>query len=288
MVTVAHGTAVDFIKVMNRGLKERNPGCILIAEDSTNYPNVTVDVDHGGLGFDYKWDMGWMHDTLEYFQSPPEERTTQYHKLTFSMMYFYNDHYLLPFSHDEVVHGKATILNKMNGKYESKFPQARAMYLYMMVHPGKKLNFMGNEIGQFREWDEKREQDWSLRNYPAHNAFFTYIAELNQTYLTHSALWSDDYNRDGFAWLDCHQEERCVYIIERRSKEETLIAAFNFSRQEQYVAIESTDAQLAVLLNTDWEKYGGSTPKQQIKATQKRDAAALTLPPFSGILFTSH
>ena len=133
---------------------------------------------------------------------------------------------------DEVVHGKATILNKMNGKYENKFPQARAMYLYMMVHPGKKLNFMGNEIGQFREWDEKREQDWSLRNYPAHDAFYTYIAELNQTYLTHSALWSDDYNRDGFAWLDCHQEERCVYIIERRSKEETLIAAFNFSRQE--------------------------------------------------------
>ncbi len=272
-----NGNAVDFIKVMNRGLKERNPGCILIAEDSTDYPNVTVDVDHGGLGFDYKWDMGWMHDTLEYFQAPPEERTAQYHKLTFSMMYFYNDRYLLPFSHDEVVHGKATILNKMNGRYEDKFPQARAMYLYMMVHPGKKLNFMGNEIGQFREWDERREQDWSLRNYPAHDAFYTYMAELNQIYLAHSALWSGDYNRDGFAWLDCHQEERCVYIIERRSKEETLIAAFNFSRQEHCVAIESTDAKLAVLLNTDWEKYGGSTPEQQIKAAQKRNTIDLPI-----------
>lgn len=282
-----NGNAVDFLKVMNRGLKERNPGCILIAEDSTNYPNVTVDVDHGGLGFDYKWDMGWMHDTLEFFQAPPEERATQYHKLTFSMMYFYNEHYLLPFSHDEVVHGKATILNKMNGGYEDKFPQARAMYLYMMVHPGKKLNFMGNEIGQFREWDERREQDWSLRNYPDHDAFHTYMTELNQTYLAHSALWSDDYNRDGFAWLDCHQEERCVYIIERRSREETLIAAFNFSCQEQSAALESTDAQLAVLFNTDWEKYGGSTPEQHKIAAQKRDAAVLILPPFSGILFSS-
>ena len=106
-------------------------------------------------------------------------------------MYFYNEHYLLPFSHDEVVHGKATNLNKMNGQYEDKFPQARAMYLYMMIHPGKKLNFMGNEIGQFREWDENREQDWNLRKYPAHDSFYTFMAELNQVYLTHSALWAE-------------------------------------------------------------------------------------------------
>ncbi len=203
------------------------------------------------------------------------------------MMYFYNERYLLPFSHDEVVHGKATILNKMNGGYEDKFPQARAMYLYMMVHPGKKLNFMGNEIGQFREWDEKRAQDWSLRDYPAHDAFYTYMTELKQAYLSHSALWADDYDRNGFAWLDCHQEERCVYIIERRSREETLIAAFNFSHREQSAAIEAADTPLTVLLHTDWEKYGGSTPEPRIKAIPKRDAAALTLPPFSGILLTS-
>ena len=231
--------------------------------------------------------FGWMHDTLEYFQTPPEQRTTQYHKLIFSMMYFYKERYLLPFSHDEVVHGKATIMNRVNDGYEDKFLQARAMYLYMMVHPGKKLNFMGNEIGQFREWDEKREQDWSLRDYTAHNTFYTYMTEWNQIYLSHSALWADDYNRDGFAWLDCHQEEKCVYIIERRSKEETLIAVFNFCRQEQCAAIKSTDAQLTVLLNTDWEKYGGSTPEQQIIAAKKRDVYALTLPPFSGILLSS-
>lgn len=183
-----------------------------------------------------------MHDTLEYFQTAPADRAARYHKLTFSMMYFYNDRYLLPFSHDEVVHGKASILNKMNGQYEDKFPHARAMYLYMMVHPGKKLNFMGNEIGQFREWDEKREQDWSLQRYPAHDAFYRYMAELNRIYLSHSALWAEDYWREGFAWLDCHQEEKCVYIVERRSEEETLIAAFNFSAQEQTVEIELTAA----------------------------------------------
>jgi len=152
-----NGNAVDFIRFMNKGLKERVPNCILAAEDSTNFPGVTAPADQGGLGFDLKWNMGWMHDTLEYFQLDPSARTEAYHKLTFSMMYAYNEHYLLPLSHDEVVHGKATILQKMNGDYERKFPQARAMYAYMMLHPGKKLNFMGNEIGQFREWDEKRE-----------------------------------------------------------------------------------------------------------------------------------
>ncbi len=124
-----NGNAVDFIKVMNKGLKEKNKNCILIAEDSTNYKDVTAPVDQGGLGFDYKWDMGWMHDTLQYFQTPPTKRTEKYHKLTFSMLYYYNENYLLPFSHDEVVHGKATITQKMNGEYEKKFPQARAMYL---------------------------------------------------------------------------------------------------------------------------------------------------------------
>ena len=143
-----------------------------------------------------------MHDTLEYFQLDPSARTEAYHKLTFSMMYAYNEHYLLPLSHDEVVHGKATILQKMNGDYERKFPQARAMYAYMMLHPGKKLNFMGNEIGQFREWDEKREQDWNLLDFPIHEAFYHYMKELNHLYLDHPALWEKDFNRDGFTWLD--------------------------------------------------------------------------------------
>ena len=136
---------------MNKGLKERLPNLILIAEDSTSYPNVTKAVDDNGLGFDYKWDMGFMNDTLEYFKTPARHRTDIYHKLTFSMLYYYNENYILAFSHDENVHGKATVLQKMNGEYEDKFPQARALYLFVYVHPGKKLNFMGSEIGQLRE-----------------------------------------------------------------------------------------------------------------------------------------
>ena len=138
--------AVEFIKHMNRELKKQHQGIMLIAEDSTAYEGVTKPVEEGGLGFDYKWDMGWMNDTLAYFQLHPYDRKEAYHKLTFSMMYYYDENFLLPFSHDEVVHGKGTIVQKMNGQYEAKFPQARALYMYMYAHPGKKLNFMGNEI----------------------------------------------------------------------------------------------------------------------------------------------
>ena len=157
-----NGTTLDFLKVMNQGLKSLHPTAMLIAEDSTAYPGVTEPVWKGGLGFDYKWDLGWMHDTLEYFQTGPEYRSRDYHKLTFSMVYFWNERYMLEYCHDEVVHGKATILQKMYGDYEDKFPQARAMYMYMMIHPGKKLNFMGNEFGH-PEWiDFPREGNgWS-------------------------------------------------------------------------------------------------------------------------------
>ncbi len=277
-----NGNAIDFIKVMNQGLKERHKGIMLIAEDSTNYPGVTRDVDSGGLGFDYKWDMGWMHDTLEYFQLPPAQRTQHYHKLTFSMLYFRDEHYLLPYSHDEVVHGKATILQKMNGQYEDKFPQARAMYLYMMVHPGKKLNFMGNEFGQLREWDEKREQDWAIRNYPIHDAFYHFMRDLNALYLTHAALYEQDYYENGFSWIDCHQEQTCIYAIGRKSKNEELIAIFNFSDKEQVYTLPEKYAKkrYTTLLDTTWNRYGGKHP-----VTYDIDLKnIITLERFSGIL----
>ena len=273
-----NGNAVDFIKMMNKELKRQNSGCILAAEDSTNFPMVTRRVEEGGLGFDYKWDMGWMHDTLQYFQSSPDERTEKYHKLTFSMMYFRNENYMLPFSHDEVVHGKATIAQKMNGDYEGKFPQARAMYLYMMVHPGKKLNFMGNEIAQLREWDEKREQDWSLREYPIHDSFYQYMKTLNKLYLTHPALSEWDYREEGFKWLDCHQEEKCVYSILRQSQNEQLVAIFNFSNKEQeiYEASIENAKKSKLLLYSDWEHFGGAV-KESEEVPEK-------LQPFSAIL----
>lgn len=277
--------AIQFLQTMNQGLKQRLPHALLIAEDSTSYSGVTGDVAHGGLGFDYKWDLGWMNDTLSYFQTPPQMRPQHYHKLTFSMMYFYQERYLLPLSHDEVVHGKATILQKMYGDYEGKFPQARALYCYMMAHPGKKLNFMGNEIGQFREWDESREQDWNLLRYPKHDELFRFIRDLNHLYLNHSALWQEDDREQGFRWLDCHQEERCIYAMERRSAKERLVFVFNFSDQTQdgyQLPVEGCSG-LRPILSTEWEEYGGGVKRDESVLPTQHNQVQLSLPPYSGL-----
>ena len=277
--------AIQFLQTMNQGLKQRQPHALLIAEDSTSYSGVTRDVAHGGLGFDYKWDLGWMNDTLSYFQTPPQMRPQHYHKLTFSMMYFYQERYLLPLSHDEVVHGKATILQKMHGDYEGKFPQARALYCYMMAHPGKKLNFMGNEIGQFREWDESREQDWNLLRYPKHDELFRFIRDLNHLYLNHSALWQEDDREQGFRWLDCHQEGRCIYAMERRSEKERLVFVFNFSNQTQdgYQLPVEGGAGLRPILSTEWEEYGGGVKRNESVLPVQHNQVQLSLPPYSGL-----
>lgn len=277
--------AIQFLQTMNQGLKQRQPHALLIAEDSTSYSGVTRDVAHGGLGFDYKWDLGWMNDTLSYFQTPPQMRPQHYHKLTFSMMYFYQERYLLPLSHDEVVHGKATILQKMHGDYEEKFPQARALYCYMMAHPGKKLNFMGNEIGQFREWDESREQDWNLLRYPKHDELFRFIRDLNHLYLNHSALWQEDDREQGFRWLDCHQEERCIYAMERHSAKERLAFVFNFSDQTQdgyRLPVEGCTG-LRPILSTEWEEYGGGVKRNESVLPVQHNQVQLSLPPYSGL-----
>ena len=278
--------ALHFIKRMNFNLHEAFPGIMLIAEDSSDFPKVTHPTVEGGLGFDYKWDMGWMNDTLDYFRTGPEYRSSNYHKLTFSMMYYYDARFLLPLSHDEVVHGKATILQKMNGDYDNKFPQARALYMYMYAHPGKKLNFMGNEFGQLREWDEKREQDWMLLDYPIHSGFARFMKDLNEIYLTHSALWEKDYQADGFRWIDCHQEQICVYVLERSSKKEHLTAVFNFSDRSQTYELKLPGCQkIKELLNSDLEAYGGSLKRRRParKITDGRYQAEL--PAFSAMYY---
>ena len=253
--------AVEFIKHMNSNLKQLHPGIMLIAEDSTSYGNITKPVEHGGLGFDYKWDMGWMNDTLSYFKMDSNERKQQYHKLTFSMMYYYDENFLLPFSHDEVVHGKATILQKMNGQYEDKFPQARALYMYMYAHPGKKLNFMGNEIGQLREWDETREQDWDIVKYPIHESFATFMKDLNVLYLENSALSEYDYLQEGFKWIDCHQEEKCIYTFERKSATQKVIVLLNLSDEVHtyHLNTETAYKEISLLLSSDENLYGGNS-----------------------------
>lgn len=281
--------AINFLRVMNQGLKERIPDAILIAEDSSSWIGVTRPVNQGGLGFDYKWDLGWMNDMLAYFSAEPQYRTEMYHKLTFSMKYFYDEHFLLPLSHDEVVYGKATILQKMGTEYERKFPQARALYMYMYAHPGKKLNFMGNEFGQLREWDEKREQDWCILEYPLHDAFHQFMKDLNQCYLDNPALFQKDYDREGFHWIDCHQEEKSVYAFERKCGSQTILAVFNFSdRVQEYELSDMEGKKLTILLDSDWNCYGGNTAVVRKTALPKVDAASkakvhlMQLPAFSG------
>ena len=251
--------ALQFLQYMNRGLKGMYPSIILAAEDSSPYPGITKCADWGGLGFDYKWNLGWMNDTLIYFKDGMDDRMKDYHKLTFSMMYYYSENFILPFSHDEVVHGKATIMQKMNGQYDEKFPQARALYMYMYTHPGKKLNFMGNEIGQLREWDETREQDWDILKYPVHDAFHRYMMELNKLYLEHSALWEKDFDNDGFMWIDCHEEGRCIYAYERRSSTERLVIVCKFTNtpEENYYCHVEGASGLKLLLASDADCFDG-------------------------------
>lgn len=294
--------AVEFLKYMNQGLKKLHPDAILAAEDSTSFPGVTTPAEEGGLGFDYKWDMGWMNDTLDYFRTDPLFRGGIYHKLTFSMAYYYDERYLLPLSHDEVVHGKATILQKMWGDYELKFPQARAFYMYMYAHPGKKLNFMGNEIGHFREWDEKREQDWGLLAYPAHQDFHRFMTDLSLFYQSHPAFSEKDYDPDGFHWLDCHAEERCVYVFERiggatsnssrsgaagrkieNSRSERIAAFFNFSGIEQpdYTVEIPDAARIRRIFTSEWKGYGGTEETNDKILTGEDGIFELSMKPFS-------
>lgn len=282
-----NNTAVSFIREMNRGLKDLHPTAMLSAEDSTSYPGVTRPASEGGLGFDYKWDMGWMNDTLDYFRTGPEYRTESYHKLTFSMMYYYNDAFLLPLSHDEAVHGKATVMQKMHGDYDEKFPQARAFYMYMYAHPGKKLNFMGNEFGQLREWDEKREQDWNILSYPIHDAFHRFMKDLNRLYLEHPAFYQKDYGTDGFRWIDCHQETRCIYAFERIGEKERILAVFNFSNQEQETyEIELKGAgKLTLLLASDALEYAGTKQYDRTDVELESGKAVLSLGAYSAVYY---
>lgn len=278
--------SLEFLRSMNVGLKQRHPSAMLCAEDSTAYPKVTSPVSEGGLGFDYKWDMGWMHDTLEFLGTSPMLRFRDYNRLTFSMLYFCNEHFMLPLSHDEVVHGKGTVPQKMNGQYDDMFPQARLLYMYMIVHPGKKLSFMGNEFAQLREWDEKRQQDWELLDYPVHDSFREYIKALNTIYLTHTAL-HHDYDHYNFIWEDCDNAENCVCAIRRKSPEGDILAVLNFSDWciTDYVVNIGRDHSAALLLDSDNVLYNGQTPDRKTYFSSSNEYLTMDVPPYSGLMF---
>ncbi|MGO5029542.1 1,4-alpha-glucan branching protein GlgB [Candidatus Agathobaculum pullicola] len=273
-----NGETLNFLKQMNAGLKARHPSALLIAEDSTTFPGVTRPVSRGGLGFDYKWDLGWMHDTLTYMQTPPDKRAERRGQLLFSMKYFPNEHYLLPLSHDEVVHGKAAIVQKMWGAdLTDKYAQARAFYLYMFAHPGKKLNFMGNELGLRVEWSEAAEPDWTYSGGPFH----VFFRSLSQVYRAHPALHTD-YMPDSFRWLPTAPDAPCVFAWERRSAGEHLVAVCNFSDKPYTFSAPLPNA--AILLNTDWAHFGGQFKENHPSWGQNPDIFTVTLTKFSAIL----
>lgn len=285
----ANSNGLNFLQSMNRGLKWIHPSAILCAEDSTDFPNVTKPVDEGGLGFDYKWDMGWMNDTLNYMRNTPEERVPNYHKLTFSMLYNYSERYILPLSHDENVHGKATVMQKMHGSYEEKFPQARALYMYMYAHPGKKLLFMGSELGQLREWDEKREQDWDILKYPIHDAFSVFMRKLCRLYLKKPVLSRWDDNPEGFRWLDCDSALRRCYTMLRSCEGEKPIAAvinFSDSTQEGYTLHIGEGKRMSILLDSTADEFNGCAPHypKTIKA-DKDGNVKLNVPRYSSAYY---
>ncbi len=265
---------------------------MLIAEDSTSFEGGTKSAWEGGLGFDYKWDLGWMNDTLDYFMKQSDERRSVPEKLTFSMFYFYNERHLLPLSHDEVVHGKKTVIDKIFGDYEMKFPQCRSLYAYMFMHPGKKLNFMGNEIAMFREWDETKEPDFFLLKYPNHDSFQHYFMELGRIYLEHPSLYELDYDPKGFRWVTINDSGNNIFGIQRydRCGKDSVIAIFNFSgRAQTYWLHPEKNCVLKEILNSDWERFGGST-KERSGQTEFIPAPSMTgvpvsLPAFSTVLY---
>ena len=280
---------VWFLKNANFALHQAHCCAILIAEDSSTYPKVTAPVEYGGLGFDYKWAMGWMHDTLDYLALPFEYRSDSHNKLTFAMSYFHSENFLLPFSHDEVVHGKRTIIDKIWGIFEEKFAQLKSLYLFMFTHPGKKLNFMGNDLGEFKEWDESKALGWNLLQYPAHDCFHRYLRQLHHLYCREPALWKADYHPQGFRWLDVDNRSQSVFAYERWDLADSHLAAvFNFSEHlwEGYMLRGLPPlAVCTVLLNTDALELGGSG--REIPAVLQADdhgQVKLDLAPFAGML----
>lgn len=283
-----NGCTVEFIKKMNAGLRRLHPTAMLIAEDSTSFTKVTAPVEYGGLGFDYKWDLGWMNDTLDYFRTPPAERKYHHGKITFSMHYFYNEIFLLPISHDENVHGKATLIQKMWGDYDNKFPQARAFYMYMYAHPGKKLNFMGGEFAQFREWDEKREQDWFMLKYPMHDSFCRYMKDLSELYDSRASLYSGEYDPRCFKWILPDESERSVFAFKRMAEGETTLCLLNLSDKEQVIGFEDESISgIKELINSDSCIYSGSSEIcGNVTINKDEDGIfSVKMAPFSGKLF---
>ena len=253
--------AIDFIRHLNTQTHAEAPGSITIAEESTAWPSVSRPTWIGGLGFTYKWNMGWMNDILQYVKADPVYRKWDHRHLTFSMLYAFNENFILPFSHDEVVHGKGSMFGKIPGDDWQKAATLRTLYGFMYAHPGKKLMFMGDEFGQKNEWDHDRSLDWDLVKEPLHAGLQRFVRDLNGIYAAEPALHEVDFDFSGFQWIDCNDSENSVVSFIRRSKNpgDFLVAVLNFTpvpREGYRIGVPDAGVY-AELVNSDASFYGG-------------------------------
>jgi len=284
---------ISFLQHMNSVLHQEHPGCIIAAEESTSYPMVSRPSHMGGLGFSMKWNMGWMHDILEYMKEDTIHRQYHHDSLTFGLLYAFTENFVLPFSHDEVVHGKNSMVNKMPGDEWQRYANLRLLYTMMFTYPGKKLLFMGCEFAQGTEWDCEKALDWYVLDYPLHHGMKSLVADLNKLYTSTPALYRHDFDPHGFEWLEANDREQSILSYIRKDGDEFVITILNFTpvRRENYRLGVPKDGTYHVCLNSDAEIYGGSNAgnslpieSDEIAWNDRPYSIEVTLPPLAGIV----
>lgn len=286
--------AKAFLQDFNTAVyKEFGNSIMTIAEESSDFPLLTKPVHDGGVGFGMKWMMGWMHDTLDYFKEEPGSRKYHHHKLTFASMYMYNENYMMPLSHDEVVHGKASLIYKMVGDEWQKFANLRSLYVYMYTHPGAKLLFMGDEFGQTSEWNFTQSLDWHLLQYPVHQGVQNVVKDLNHIYRSEPAFYENQFNPNGFEWVEANDENNSVYVYLRKGKkrEDVFMVVLNLMPQVMdYKIGVNSGTHWEVIFNSDDERYSGSGVKAEVIREEYEEwmnhpkSITLKLPPLAGVI----
>jgi 1,4-alpha-glucan branching enzyme len=288
--------AIDFFRALNEVIRIEYPGCMTIAEESTSWPGVTQPTSQGGLGFTFKWNMGWMHDTLSYFSRDPVHRRYHQDTLTFAMLYEHSERFVMPLSHDEVVHGKGSLLNKMPGDVWQKFANLRLLLAYQFTRPGKMLLFMGTELAPEREWSHETSLDWHLADDPQRAALQEYLADLGRLYLELPELWRKDPDPEGFAWIDCSDRDNSVISYVRRDGERHVVVVLNLTPvpRENYRIGAPRAGTYIERLSSDDRRYGGSEVETYAEVHTEavpfhgyEQSMRLRLPPLGALILTS-